>query len=338
MKKAAVVGGSGYTGGELARLLSRHPYVELVAMTSRQQAGSKITKAHPFLQGFSDLVFDEKLLGSDYDIVFTATPHGASMDIVPELVKSGTKVIDLSGDYRLKDTEVYRKWYGSEHKDPENLANAVYGIPELFRDQISRADFVSNPGCYPTCSILALAPLFSKGMVGPRVIIDGKSSTSGAGVELTRATHHSTCGSSITPYKVGSHRHTPEIQMALEKVGKDDVEVIFTPHLLPVVRGMLCTCYPLLKTDVDKEELEKLYSRFYEGERFIRMTSVPSMASVNGSNFCEIGLEKAGKNNVVVMSAIDNLVKGASGQAIQNCNIMFGFSEVAGLDFPGLGV
>jgi N-acetyl-gamma-glutamyl-phosphate reductase len=338
MKRAAVVGGSGYTGGELARLLSRHPDVELVAMTSRQQAGSKISKTHPFLQGFCELTFDEKLLGSDYDVVFTATPHGASMDIIPELVCSGTKVIDLSGDYRLKDPEVYKKWYGSCHKDRDNLDKAVYGIPELFHDQIARADFVSNPGCYPTCSILALAPLFSKGMVESRVIIDGKSSTSGAGVEPTKATHHPTCGSSITPYKVGAHRHTPEIQMALEKVAKKDVEVIFTPHLLPVVRGMLCTCYPLLKVDSDKSELEKVYSEFYRGKRFVRMTTVPSMASVVGSNFCEIGLEKAGTNNVVVMSAIDNLVKGASGQAIQNCNIMFGFSEVAGLDFPGLGV
>lgn len=338
MKRAAVVGGSGYTGGELARLLSRHPDIELVAMTSRQQAGSKITKTHPFLQGFSDVIFEEKLTGSDYDVVFTATPHGASMDIIPELVLSGTKVIDLSGDYRLKDPEVYKKWYGSDHKDKGNLEKAVYGIPELFRDQISRASFVSNPGCYPTCSILALAPLFAKGIVGSRVIVDGKSSTSGAGVEPTKATHHPTCGSSITPYKVGNHRHTPEIQMALEKVAKNDVEVIFTPHLLPVVRGMLCTCYPQLRTDMDKDELEKLYSEFYRGERFIRMTSVPSMASVAGSNFCEIGLEKAGKNNVVVMSAIDNLVKGASGQAIQNCNIMFGLSEVSGLDFPGLGV
>jgi N-acetyl-gamma-glutamyl-phosphate reductase len=338
MIKAAVVGGSGYTGGELARLLCRHPNVELAAMTSRQLAGTKVSKAHPFLRGFVDISFEEKLTRSDYDVVFTATPHGASMDIVPELLATGAKVIDLSGDYRLKDVDVYKKWYGMDHRDVGNLGKAVYGIPELFSEEIKKADFISNPGCYPTCSILALAPLFSKGLIEERVIIDAKSSTSGAGAEPTKATHHPTCGSSITPYKVGSHRHSPEIQMALEKVAGHDVEVIFTPHLLPVVRGMLCTCYARLDEDMDKDALQHVYNSFYSGKKFIRSTSIPSMASVVGSNFCEIGVEKAGSRNVVVMSAIDNLVKGASGQAIQNCNLMFGFEESSGLDFPGLGV
>ncbi|QLH75459.1 MAG: N-acetyl-gamma-glutamyl-phosphate reductase [Methanomassiliicoccales archaeon] len=338
MIKAAVVGGSGYTGGELARLLCRHPRIELVAMTSRQLAGTRVDKAHSFLKGFVDIFFTDKLDGIDCDVVFTATPHGASMDIVPDLLSSGVKVIDLSGDYRLKDVSVYKQWYGTEHRDITNLGKAVYGIPELFADEIKKADFISNPGCYPTCSILALAPLFAEDVIEERVIIDAKSSTSGAGAEPTKATHHPTCGASITPYKVGSHRHSPEIQMALEKVAGHDVEVIFTPHLLPVVRGMLCTCYARLKEDLEKEELQNIYQGFYSGKKFIRMTTVPSMASVNGSNFCELGVEKAGKRNAVVMSAIDNLVKGASGQAIQNCNLMFGIEEAAGLDFPGLGV
>jgi N-acetyl-gamma-glutamyl-phosphate reductase len=338
MKRVAIIGGSGYTGGELARLLCRHPDLELTTMTSRQHAGSRVTSVHPFLQGFVDLNFEEKVNAAECDVVFTATPHGASMNIVPELLDSGVKVIDLSGDYRLKDPTVYRKWYGGEHKDLKNLEEAVYGIPELFRKDIVKARFVSNPGCYPTCSILALAPLVSNGLVEDSIIIDAKSSTSGAGAEPTKATHHSTCGSSITPYKVGSHRHTPEIQMALERVAKTPLDVVFTPHLLPVVRGMLTTCYASLKSPMEKDEVLKTFTNFYQGERFIRMTSVPSMASVNGSNFIEIGAEKAGRRTVVVMSALDNLVKGASGQAIQNCNIMLGLDETTGLDFPGLGV
>ncbi|OPY31035.1 MAG: N-acetyl-gamma-glutamyl-phosphate reductase [Methanomassiliicoccales archaeon PtaU1.Bin124] len=338
MKRVAIIGGSGYTGGELARLLSRHPDLNLVSMTSRQHAGSKVTTVHPFLQGFVDLNFEERVNSADCDVVFTATPHGASMDIVPELVESGIKVIDLSGDYRLKDPGTYKKWYGAEHKDLKNLEKAVYGIPELFRKDIKKANFISNPGCYPTCSILGLAPLVANDLVEPDIIVDGKSSTSGAGAELTKATHHPACGSSISPYKVGNHRHTPEIQMALEKVGKGKLDVVFTPHLLPVVRGMLCTSYVSLKTPMEKEEVQKTFAKFYQGERFIRMTAVPSMASVTGSNFIEIGAERAGRRTVVVMSAIDNLVKGASGQAIQNCNIMLGLEERTGLDFPGLGV
>ena len=337
MIKAAIVGGSGYTGGELARIICRHPEIEVSAVTSRQLAGSSISKAHPFLQGFLDIKFQEKLTG-DHDVVFTATPHGASMEIVPELLASGVKVIDLSGDYRLKDPATYKKWYGHDHKDAINLEKAVYGIPELFREDIAKADFISNPGCYPTCSILSLAPMFANGLVDDHLVIDAKSSTSGAGAEPTKATHHPTCGASITPYKVGTHRHTPEIQMCLEGLYRGKLDVIFTPHLLPVVRGMLTTSYVTMRQELSIEALNRLYEEFYKGSRFVRRTNIPSMQSVVGSNFCEVGLEMAGRNTVVVMGAIDNLVKGASGQAVQNCNIMFGLEETMGLDFPGLGV
>jgi N-acetyl-gamma-glutamyl-phosphate reductase len=338
MISAAIIGGSGYTGGELARLLCRHPAIKLQAMTSRQHAGVRVAKVHPFLNGFVELNFKEKLQGNDFDVVFLATPHGASMDVVPELVSSGVKCIDLSGDYRLLDPEVYRKWYGLDHRDKENLSRAVYGIPELFRDKIRGADLVANPGCYPTCSSLALAPLFAKGLVEKRVIIDAKSGTSGAGAEPTKATHHPNCGASITPYKVGAHRHTPEIKMVLEWVSGSPVELIFTPHLVPVVRGMLCTSYPHLKEPMALEDVAALYRDFYAGSRFIKFEPIPTMQSVASSNFIEIGFEMAGDRNLVVMSALDNLVKGASGQAIQNCNIMFGLDEETGLDFPGLGV
>ncbi len=339
MVKAAIIGGSGYTGGELARLLCRHPKITLEAITSRRLAGSKVADEHSYLEGFVDLRYVQALNAKeDYDIVFVAAPHGTSMEIVPSLLERGMMVVDLSGDYRLSDPNVYSKWYGLEHKDVKNLAISTYGIPELFRDSVAQAKLVANPGCYPTCTCLGLAPLFSNGAVEERVIVDAKSGTSGAGMEPTKMTHHPNCGSQIMPYKVGTHRHSPEIQMALEKVSGSPIEVIFTPHLMPIVRGMLCTCYVQLKKRMDKESLFALYSEFYSGERFIRMVNSPSISSVVGSNFCEIGLELAGTNTVVIMSALDNLVKGASGQAIQNANIMLGLNETAGLDFPGLGV
>jgi N-acetyl-gamma-glutamyl-phosphate reductase len=306
-------------------------------MTSRQQNGVPVSKVHPFLSGFVDLSFSDKVVG-DPDVVFLATPHGASMEAVPPLLESGVRVIDLSGDYRLRDPAVYQKWYGEEHKDLKNLPKAVYGMSELFKDEIAKAQLLSNPGCYPTCSTLSLAPLFAAKVIEDHVIIDAKSGTSGAGAEPSKATHHPNCGASINPYKVGTHRHTPEIQMALEKVAKSGVEVVFTPHLLPVVRGMLTTSYVRLKEDMSKEDVIGLYKQFYHGRKFIRLTSIPSMQSVAGSNFIEIGVEKAAGRNLVVMSALDNLVKGASGQAIQNCNIMHGVQETEGLDFPGLGV
>jgi N-acetyl-gamma-glutamyl-phosphate reductase len=339
MMKAAIIGGSGYTGGELARLLCRHPGITLEAMTSRRLAGIKVADEHSNLEGFVDLKYEQTLnQKEEYDIVFVAAPHGASMEIVPSLLERGIKVIDLSGDYRLPDPNIYSKWYGLEHKDSKNLEISAYGIPELFREEIAKAALVANPGCYPTCACLGLAPLFANDTVEQRVVVDAKSGTSGAGMELTKMTHHPNCGSQIIPYKVGTHRHSPEIQMAMEKIAGSPIEVIFTPHLIPIVRGMLCTSYVQLKESMVNESLFKLYSDFYSGKRFVRMVSSPSISSVVGSNFCEIGLELVGMNTVVVMSALDNLVKGASGQAIQNANIMLGLPETAGLDFPGLGV
>jgi N-acetyl-gamma-glutamyl-phosphate reductase len=339
MIKAAIVGGSGYTGGELARLLCRHPKISLEAMTSRQHAGVKVSKVHTYLDGFVDLRFDEKVRnGADYDVTFVAAPHGASMDLVPDLLKHGTRVVDLSGDYRLPNRSTYRKWYGMEHRDVANLGTAVYGIPELFKEGIAGAKLVANPGCYPTCASLGLAPLFAAGLVDGGAIVDAKSGTSGAGQEPTKMTHHPNCGGNLIPYKVGSHRHTPEIQMALEKVSGRPVEVVFTPHLMPIVRGMLCTSYVKLKEVMDHEALYALYGKFYAGQRFVRIDSVPSIPSVVGSNFCEVGFELAGERTVVAMSTLDNLVKGGSGQAVQNANIMFGLDESSGLDFPGLGV
>ena len=339
MIKAAIVGGSGYTGGELARLLCRHPKIMLEAITSRQLVGTKVSQTHANLEGFVDLRFEESLSASSkYDLVFVAAPHGASMGIVPDVLRKGARVIDLSGDYRLPDPSLYERWYGMKHKDPSNLDEAVYGIPELFGESVKGAQLVANPGCYPTCSLLGLAPLFALGLVEGRAIVDAKSGTSGAGQEPTEMTHHPTCGATLIPYKVGCHRHTPEIKMVLERLSGTSVDVVFTPHLMPIVRGMLCTSYVRLKRKMKKEELNAAYDEFYHGKHFVHMVSIPSIPNVVGSNFCEIGLELAGKDSVVVMSSLDNLVKGGSGQAVQNANVMFGLSEKMGLDFPGLGV
>jgi N-acetyl-gamma-glutamyl-phosphate reductase len=211
-------------------------------------------------------------------------------------------------------------------------------MSELNRDAIARAELVANPGCYPTCSVLSLAPLLANRLVDAKVIIDAKSGTYGAGIEPSKATHHPTCGASITPYKVVGHRHTPEIKMALESVANGSTGVVFTPHLLPIVRGMLTTSYVTLKKDMSKDELAKAYDSYYAGRRFVRRVAVPSIPSTVGSNFAEVSLEKADMSTVVVMGALDNLVKGAAGQAVQNANIMFGLDETVGLDYPGLGV
>ncbi|WP_019177289.1 N-acetyl-gamma-glutamyl-phosphate reductase [Methanomassiliicoccus luminyensis] len=339
MIKAAIVGGSGYTGSELARILCRHPEISLEAVTSRQNAGTPVSKILPFLKGFTDLTFEAQLAdGADYDVVFAATPHGASMAVIPSLMKSGTRVIDLSGDYRLRDPQTYEKWYGHPHTDLPGLGKAVYGMAELFKDDIANARLVANPGCYPTCSVLSLAPLMASGLAEGKVIVDAKSGTSGAGQEPSKRLHHPACGASVTPYSIGAHRHTPEIKMVLERVRGVPTEVVFTPHLLPIVRGMLTTSYVSVKEGTTAEDVDKAYSDFYSGRRFVRPSVAPAIPATTGSNFCEIGHQLVGENTVVAMGALDNLVKGGAGQAVQNANIMFKLDEAMGLDYPGLGV
>lgn len=335
MFKVAIIGASGYTGGELLRMLLNHPEVEITDITSRQYDGVPAHKIHPHIRD-SGLIFKNKAPEElDADVVFTATPHGASMKIVPKILETGAKVVDLSGDYRYRDTTVYEKWYGMEHTDKER--EAAFGLPELYRDEIKKADLVANPGCFPTGAILSSYPLVKNNLVD-RIVIDSKTGVSGAGVNPSSTTHYPNIADNVNPYKISSHRHMSEIQQELH--GFDDVKVSFTPHLVPVNRGIQTTSHSFLIKDITKEELREFYEKEYKDEYFIKLMDdgeIPHLSSVRGSNFVHIGgfeIDETGR--VVMLSAIDNLVKGASGQAIQNMNILLGLDESTGLSHFGL--
>ena len=335
MYKVAIIGASGYTGGELLRMLLNHPEVEITDITSRQYDGVPAHKIHPHIRD-SGLVFNSKEPDElDADVVFTATPHGASMKIVPKILETGAKVVDLSGDYRYRDRKVYEKWYGMEHTDEEN--EGVFGLPELYRDEIKKAKLVANPGCFPTGAILSSYPLVKNNLVD-RIVIDSKTGVSGAGVNPSSTTHYPNIADNINPYKISSHRHMSEIQQELH--GFEDVKVSFTPHLVPVIRGIQTTSHSFLIEDITTEELREFYEKEYNGEYFIKLMDegeIPHLSSVRGSNFVHIGgfeIDETGR--VVMLSVIDNLVKGASGQAIQNMNILLGIEESAGLKHFGL--
>lgn len=335
MTKVAIVGASGYTGGELIRLLENHTKVEIDVITSRQYADTPIYKVHPNIRN-TNLVFkDLKPNSLDADIVFTATPHGASMRIVPEILETGAKVIDLSGDYRFKDIATYEKWYEIEHT---SKLNAVYGLPEVYREEIKKANLVANPGCFPTGAILANLPL-SKEKLVERIIIDSKTGISGGGVTPSSAFHYPNCSDNVSPYKVTNHRHMPEIQQELGIYS--NVKVSFTPHLVPVIRGILTTSHSFIEDDsISSEKLIKIYKKQYKDEIFVEILEngeIPQLNSVRGSNFAHIGCFEIDENGrLVIISAIDNLVKGASGQAIHNMNLICGFKEDESLNSYGL--
>ena len=345
MIRVAILGASGYTGMELLRILASHPEVKVTEVTSRQYKGTAVTEVFPALSGYYDgLLFgaSEAFVNLHSDVVFCALPHGASQDAVPVVLKSGRMVIDLSADFRLKDAAVYNAWYG-EHKATGLLKDAVYGLPELFRAKIKGARFVSNPGCYPTGAALALAPLAKAGLIElGSVIIDSKSGVSGAGRGAAVEYLFAEVNEGFRAYKVGSHRHTPEIEQTLSEIAGGVVSVTFTPHLLPVSRGILTTAYAGIKGACASGDIHKLYADFYAKEQFVRVSPIgkfPDISHVRGSNYCDIGVyfdEK--KKRAVVISAIDNLVKGASGQAVQNMNIMCGFAENTALRTPPIQV
>jgi N-acetyl-gamma-glutamyl-phosphate reductase len=338
MVRVAIAGASGYTGFELIRILGEHPEVTLTTITSRAQLGQRLDDFYPAFRGHFDLVFQEpdpEILARDADLVFTALPHQAAMDMVPALLDRGVKVIDLSADYRFRDPAVYEAWY-QPHKTPELLTEAVYGLPELYRDAISRARLVGNPGCYPTSIILAAAPLLHHGLVHPETVIaDSKSGVSGAGRGASLAVHFCEVNEGFKAYKVCEHRHTPEIEQELGRLAGRPVTVNFTPHLVPMSRGILSTVYASIESGVSPERIDEAFRAFYTEAPFVRLCrrgEFPSTLQVRGSNHCDLGWRVDPRTQrVVVVSVIDNLTRGASGQAVCNLNLMCGLPETTGL-------
>ncbi len=346
MIKAAIIGASGYTGAELLRILALHPEVEVVKATSRRYCSKSVEEVFPALAGFYDgLKFSE--LGEPEeikaDVVFTALPHGVSQEVVPALLKLGVKVVDLGADFRLTDPAVYKEWYG-DHKAASVIKDAVYGLPELHRGELKSAKLVANPGCYPTGAILALAPLVGKGLLNDEkpVVIDSKSGTSGAGRGANAEMLFSEVNEGFKAYKVGAHRHTPEMVQELTLLASRSIDVTFTPHLLPVTRGILTTAYVWLSAKSSLEAVRGLYADLYGAEPFVRLMPegvFPDIKQVRGSNYCDIGLHyDASDNKVIAVSVIDNLVKGASGQAVQNMNIICGLDETTALNIPPISI
>ncbi len=335
MIRVAILGASGYSALELTKLLLRHPAAEITALTTRQTDGKPVSEVHPSLSGRLDLRL-ENLSSSQVaeraDCVFCCLPHGASAAAVAELLPRGKKVIDLSADYRLNDAAEYEKWYGVKHADPERMPKTVYGLPEIYRERIQSASLVANPGCYPTAAILALAPLLRAGAILPiGIIIDSKSGLSGAGREAKAHLHFPECNESASAYGVGTHRHMPEIDQVLTDVADAEVRVVFTPHLIPMDRGILSTCYAEPSGEFNEGSLLGVLKEFYANEPFVRVSSaLPATKHVSDTNFCDITVRSV-RGRVVVISAIDNLLKGASGAAVQNFNLMHGFDETTAL-------
>ena len=335
MTRIAILGATGYTALELLKILARHPHVEVTALTTRQETRPHISEVHPALTGQYDLeceALTPAQVAERADIVFCALPHTASMDAVPQLLDADCKVIDLSADYRLNDPGVYEQWYGHVHTDPTRLNDTVYGLPELYADAIPSASLVANPGCYTSTSILGLAPLVNAGLIEPTgIIIDAKSGVSGAGRRPKLGTLYSECNESVTAYGIGTHRHTPEIEQVLTDVGGAEVQVAFNPHLMPMDRGILCTMYPRLKQESSVEELLAVMMDFYRNQPFVRVVDhIPATKNVAHTNFCDISV-RLNRNQLVVFSATDNLIKGASGVAVQNLNLMLGVDSVTAL-------
>lgn len=344
MIKASIIGATGYTGVELVRILSCHPEVQLTVLTSQSYVGENMADIYPSLKGKVDLACAEQDIPqviSASDVVFVALPHGHSVPVVQEAVRQGKKVIDLGADFRFRRAEVYEQWYQVRHEAPELAAAAVYGLPELYRRDIKEAALVANPGCYPTCSILALAPALTGGFIEPEtIIIDAKSGLSGAGRKATLTTHFGEVNENVNPYGVAGHRHTPEIEQELAVLAGVDVRVSFTPHLMPMTRGILATCYAAVKPGVTEKEVREAYEQFYEGEAFVHVLppgAWPHTKWVYGSNRSLVNLTVDKRTNrLIACAVIDNLVKGASGQAVQNMNLLFGLPETMALDFNGI--
>jgi len=339
--RVGIINVTGYTGVELARLLSQHPEVKLTSVTGRSAAGQKLGTVFPHLAGL-ELTIDAEL--GDVELVFSAMPHKESAKEVIPLLSKGIKVVDISADFRLKEASEYQRWYGFTHPAPELLNKAVYGLTELYRPQVASAQLVANPGCYPTAAILALAPVVKAKLIEPDIIIDSKSGVSGAGRSLSLQTHFSEANEDASAYALEGHRHLPEIVQELKLLSQErSLQITFVPHLVPMTRGILTTCYaPLVSGKIEgkkgEKQLKELYLDFYKDEPFVRVVdSPPHTKHTLGNNLCLVYPtidHRAGR--LIVISCIDNLIKGASGQAIQNMNLMLGLPETTGLGALGI--
>lgn len=340
MIKVGIVGATGYTGSELLRLLVLHPKVEIIVVTSRTEKGRPVADMFPHVRGYIDLPFTDPSVDelAGCDLIFFATPHGVAQSMMSEFIDSGLRTIDLSGDFRLKDVDVWESWYDQKHACPELIPQAAYGLPEIYREQIKDAKLVACPGCFPTVIQLGFLPLVEQGLVqADRLIADAKTGTSGAGRAAKVGMLLSECADSFKAYGVSGHRHLPEMQQILSEANGSPVNVTFVPHLVPMIRGIEATLYIQPKPDAELslEQAQAIYEERYKDEPFVDVMplgSLPETRSVKGSNMCRIALhQQPGSNTIIVLSVIDNLVKGSSGQAIQNMNLMFGFDEMMGL-------
>ena len=335
MIRVGILGATGYTAYELIKILLRHPEAEIAALTSRQEGRRSVATVHPSLVGHLDLPLEDlsaEQVAQRCDCVFSCLPHAASAQVVKVLANAGKKVIDFSADYRLNDADVYATWYGEAHADPDRLGTVPYGLPELFAPQIRDAQIVANPGCYPTSAVLALAPLLQVRRIRPEgMIVDSKSGVTGAGRTPKLTTLFSECNESLSAYNVGKHRHTPEIDQVLSVVAGEPVEVIFTPHLVPMDRGILTTAYAQPAGALSEAEAVEILRSFYRDQPFVHVVDgLPGTKHVSGTNACHLAV-RCVRGRIVIISCIDNLVKGASGAAVQNFNWMCGFPETTAL-------
>ncbi len=339
MVKVSIIGATGYVGEELTRLLSAHPDVEITCAVSKNFAGMPMAEVYSNFMALEDIPLTAdgaKQIAKKSEYAFLCLPHGQSMEMAPALLDAGRKVIDLSGDFRYADTELYEQWYALPHTAKEHNDNAVYGLPEFFRADIKGASLLANPGCYTTTSILALAPLLMSKLIDPRgIIIDAKSGVSGAGRQDKLPYSFCETADNFKAYSIVNHRHTSEIEEQLSRLCKHEIALLFTPHLLPVKRGILCTCYAELRPGTDSDSIAEAYRRAYAGEPFVHVLpagKLPELKQVVGSNHCVIGFDVSERTGrAVIVSCTDNLIKGAAGQAVQNFNLMNGFPEKTGL-------
>jgi N-acetyl-gamma-glutamyl-phosphate reductase len=348
--RVAVLGASGYIGGEALRLLLGHPNVEVVAVTSASNAGKPVTSVHPHLTKLTDLAFRADLPpeeAGEYDAIFMALPHGQAIERVPRMLEAGGKggprgdgpvLLDMSGDFRIKDAAVFAQYYGLDHSAPEQALRAAYGLTEWNREAIREARLVACPGCFPTGALLALTPLAKAGLLDGPVVVDSKTGSSGSGKEPGEGTHHPTRANDFRAYGLFKHRHLPEIAQELGKWlgdSRQQPNVVFTPHSAPMVRGIFTTAYAFPSKPVSADELKAIYEEAYANEHFVRLVDTPRVVVVQHTNFCDLNATTDGQGRVIVTSAIDNLVKGGAGQAVQNLNVAFGWPEHTGLNFPG---